>query len=197
MKKYDNWDQVEETSSFKTLVPSICGVKILSVENVEDKEYLKIEFDIVKSDNKDEFKGYFTDQYERFQKPDNKPWPNQGTLYRSYKESAISFFKSFITAVEKSNAGYRWDWNEKSLVGKFFVAVFGEEEYLDEEENEVKISVKVQEVRSAEAWKNGDIKIPALKKLKNRPETKTTKKEDNDSFYESSKQLASEEDLPF
>ena len=102
-----------------------------------------------------------------------------------------------LQPLKKSNAGYRWDWNEKSLVGKFFVAVFGEEEYLDEEENEVKISVKVQEVRSAEAWKNGDIKIPALKKLKNRPETKTTKKEDNDSFYESSKQLASEEDLPF
>ena len=100
-------------------------------------------------------------------------WSNQGTTYRSYKDSANRFFKAFITAIEKSNAksNYRWNWDEKSLIGKYFVAVFGEEEYEDQY-GEVKVSVKVQDIRSIPALRENAIEIPPLKKLKKKSETK-------------------------
>ena len=84
----------------------ICQIK--SVEDVEEKEYLKIKFDIV--DGK--YKGWFSEMAG----DDLDSWSNQGTTYRSYKENAARFFKAFITAIEKSNAksNYRWNWDEKT-----------------------------------------------------------------------------------
>ena len=52
-----------------------------------------------------------------------------GNFFRSYKESTIGFFKGFITAIEKSNPAYRWDWNEQGLKGKLIGIVLQEEEY--------------------------------------------------------------------
>ena len=55
MKKINDWENIKENSDFKRLEPGayICAIK--AVEDVSDKEYLKIYFDIVKGDNK----GYF------------------------------------------------------------------------------------------------------------------------------------------
>ena len=50
------------------------------------------------------------------------------------------------------------------MIGKNVMAVFGEEEYLDKEGN-VKIGTKLVEFRSLEAFKEGKIKVPELKKL--------------------------------
>ena len=83
---------------------------------------------------------------------------------RSYKTNALPFFKAFITAVEKTNQGYHWDWDEKKLIGKNVIAIFGEEEYLDNEGN-VKIATRVTEFRSIEAYNEGKLKAPELKKL--------------------------------
>ena len=44
------------------------------------------------------------------------------------------------------------------------MAVFGEEEYIDNDGN-IKTSVKLQEFRSIEAFKEGKIKVPELRKL--------------------------------
>lgn len=39
------------------------------------------------------------------------------------------YFKGFITAVEESNPGYKWNWDEKTLKGKKIGIVFRMEEY--------------------------------------------------------------------
>ena len=155
MRKINDWENVQEAGEFESIKPGIYPIKILRVEDVTDKEYLLVEFDIVQG----EFKGYFTKLAEQF--PEQ---PYRGVAYRSYKATATKFFKAFITAVEKSNKGYHWNWDEKLLIGKFAVAVFGEEEYLNDK-NELKVSTKCREIRSVEAYKNNDIKIPAIKRL--------------------------------
>ena len=38
----------------------------------------------------------------------------------------FDFSEAFITAIEKTNPGYKWDWDEKKLIGKNVIAVFGE-----------------------------------------------------------------------
>jgi len=189
MKKIENWNEVSETSGFKDLKVGAFVCKILKVEDLSDKEYIKVTFDIVEG----ELKNYFQEASDRLGK-----WLYAGQEIRSYKTNALPFFKAFITAIEKSNDGYKWNWNEQSLVGKKIVAVFGEEEYaaLD---GSIGVGIKVQEWRSAVALREGKIKLPTLKKLKGTATTTKTDNttEDNESFYESSKKLAAEEDLPF
>lgn len=158
MKQSNNWNEIEANEVVENVkvVPGIYHAQIKKVEDVEEKEYLKIYFDFVDG----ELKGEAARQEKAF-----GSYPNQFIIYKSYKETATKFFKAFITAIEKSNKNYVWNWNEQSLVGKYFVAVFGEEEYLTQE-NEVKVSCKCVEQRSIEAEKKGEIKVPELKKLK-------------------------------
>lgn len=162
MRRIDNWDEIKNTDevvSFDNLKPGAYVCKVLKVEDVESKEYLKIAFDISEGD----YKGYFKDLFDSDTKEDKK-WPNMGMLYRSYKKSAERFFASFITAVEKSNDGYRWNFDEQTLKGKTFVANFREEEYVNDQ-GELKVSLKVGEVRSIQALRDGNIKPLEIKKV--------------------------------
>jgi len=150
MRKIDNFENVEEVKNAPRLEPGpkICEVK--KVTDVEDREYLKIEFDIVEE-------GDFKDNFKRISNSIGA-WPNQGTLYRSYKQTALPYFKRFIVAVEKSNSDYKFNFDEQTLLGKKFVANFGIEEY--DNGNEVKEGLKVQEVRSIASLKEGKLDTP-------------------------------------
>lgn len=155
MKPIQNYNNVKENEGYKKLIAGAYVCRIINVIDHPDKEYLQILFDIISG----EFKGYFGELNKSF----GGEW--RGVIRRSYKDSALSFFKSFTVAIEKSNPGYLWDWNETKLLGKVCVIVFGEEEYLTSED-EIKTTVKAQEVRSIQALEEGKIVIPKIKKLK-------------------------------
>lgn len=153
MKPIKEYDLVNEAGEFRRLPAGIYGVKITEVIDNPEKEYLEIYCDITKG----EYANYFKTLRESGLRDTSRSC-------RSYKTSALPFFKAFITAVEKTNANYQWNWDEKTLVGKNVIAVFGEEEYLDKENN-VKIATTLVEFRSLEAYQAGRIKVPELKKL--------------------------------
>lgn len=153
MKPIKNYDLITEAGEYKRLPAGIYGVKITDVKDNPENEYLEVYCDIVKG----EYAGYFKSLVESGLKDTSRS-------FRSYKTNALPFFKAFITAVEKTNEGYKWDWDEKKLIGKNVIAVFGEEEYRDNEGN-IKVSTKVVEFRSLEAFQQGKIKVPELKKL--------------------------------
>ena len=159
INKPANWEEFDDSEIVSdNLKAGIYPAQIRKVVDVPDKEYLEIQFDLV---NDKRYANYFAKLKENLKVEE---WPNQGIYRASYKETATKFFKAFITAVQKSNQGYVWNWDYNSLIGKFMVAVFGEEEY--ETNGEVKVGIKIREIRSIEAYQKGDIKIPALKKLK-------------------------------
>lgn len=153
MKPIEGWDLINEAGEFKRLPPGIYGVKITSVKNNEQGQYFEITCDITKG----EYANYFKSQVDAGLKDSSK------TL-RSYKTAALPFFKAFITAVEKTNPGYQWDWDEQKLVGKNVIAVFGEEEY-KANDGSIKVATRVVEFRSLEAYQQGKITVPELKKL--------------------------------
>lgn len=173
MKKINDWENIKENSDFKRLEPGayICAIK--AVEDVSDKEYLKIYFDIVKGDNK----GYFQKLYDSDTRKDKK-WPIAGTLIRSYKEAALSMFKGFCTAVEKSNKNYKWNFDEKTLVKKYIGLIIADEEYLNTK-GQKRVRNYVASVRSLEAIEKGDFTIPALKEIDESKITETKKKEED------------------
>ena len=157
MRKINDWENVKEAEEFESLTPGGYIAKIMNIEDDVQKECLKISFDI--ADGK--FKDYYMNLYKTL-----NFWG--GTFYRSYKDSAKSFFKGFITAVENSNQGYRWDWNEQSLKGKKVGIVLREEDYIPEQgpnAGKVKTRLIVDQVHSIDKIRKGDFKIKEKKPL--------------------------------
>ena len=154
MKKIDNWENIEERKEFKNPTAGGYVCAVVKVEDVEDKEYLKIYYDIVEG----EFKGYYTNLKNEgvF-----KDYPN---FIASYKKTAESFFKGTITAFEKSNNGYKFNWDEKTLVKKKVGLVLFEEEY-QKANGSIGTSLKVDKAHSIQAIKDGDFKVPEKKLL--------------------------------
>lgn len=173
MQEIKDFDKVEEKKNFEPLKagPYVC--KILRAVDVSDKEYIRVEFDITYG----EHKGYFQALYDAAKANDNGKEPKwRGTLIRSYKQGALPFFKAFITAVEKSNNGYKWNWDEKTLNGKTVIANFREEEYVNMQ-NERAVIVKPFEFRSTEAYKEGKIETAPLLTLEKQKIPAPEKKE--------------------
>lgn len=153
-------ENVEEARDFEAPPAEGYICRITSVEDVVNKEYLRIEYDIAEGD----FKDYYSQLYK------NRGFWG-GSMIRSYKEKALPFFKSFITAVEKSNPGFHFDSDEKKLIGKLLGLVLAEEEYLSNS-GEVKTRLYADKPRSVEAIRTGDYKVP-LKKLLEQPPADT------------------------
>lgn len=161
MKRIENYENVQ-ASSGEFARPTAGGYicKIIDVEDVPlnkntgKGDYLHIEYDIADGD----FEGYYKEQNDRW----GGNW--NASFIRSYKEKAQGMFKHFINCVEQSNNGFVWDWNEKSLVGKFVGLVLGEEEY-ENKKGEIKTKLVVKGVKTPFEIKEGNFKIPPIKKL--------------------------------
>lgn len=146
-----NWDTVQD--EIRSPKPGGYAARITRVEDVDDKEYLRIEWEFADG----EFKGVNQEVYDAF-----GFWPL--AFVCSYKQKALRFFKGFKTAVECSNRSYVFNNDPQSLVGKYVGVVLGEEEYLSKK-GEVKTRLYVAEKRSGKAIREKDFKVPDLKKL--------------------------------
>jgi len=158
MKKFDNWDSVEEIGNSASKVLPAGGYvgKITAVTDVPEKEYLRIEWDI----SEGEFKGNGASCLER-----NGFLPSANRFVRSYKDSAIGFFKGFISSVEQSNPNFVWDFDERKLVGKTIGCVIGEEEYR-KQTGDIGTRLKVKRTLSADSIRAGKFKVPDKEVLK-------------------------------
>ena len=161
MKKLD-LKNVQEFTQFKNPVGGfICT--IVDVEDVPEKEYLRVYYDIAEalSDDQQEFVGMYTKRKQE------KGYDCPSTVV-SYKEQSLPFFKGFVTALENSNPNYKWDNDETKFIGLKIGFVLAEEEYEGKDKNgapKIKVRVYVAERHSVDAIKSGDFKVPELKKL--------------------------------
>lgn len=155
MKKIENFDSVTETGDNSRKSPPAGGYicTVFAVLDVPEKEYLKVEYDIAEGEYKDY--GLATLERAGF---------NPLKMVKSYKESAKGFFKRFISAIEKSNPGYVWNWDEATLVGKRFGAVLGEEEYR-KANGDIRTRLFVDREMPVSRIREGDFTVPELKKL--------------------------------
>lgn len=153
MKRLD-LNNVQEAGNFEKLCPGGYICRYTDVNDVSDKEYLYMEFDIAEG----RFKDYYKGMSDRF-----GFW--SGRCYRSYKEKALPMFKRMISAVQNSNPGYAWNYDERTLIGKLVGIVFGEEEYIGND-GTVKTRLYVSYETSVDDIKKGKFRTPALKQLK-------------------------------
>ena len=152
-----NWDAIEETDGFDNPRPGAYIAVITQVNDHEDKEYLKIEWDFAEG----AYKGNNRETYERA-----GFWPT--ALIRSYKPSALGFFKAFKTALENSNRSYVFQEDRlNDMVGRFVGIVLGEEGYTKKNGQDGR-RLYVAQTRSIEAIRKGDFTIPEFRVAKER-----------------------------
>ena len=156
-----NLQNVQEFTPFEKVEAGgyICG--IYAVEDVPEREYLKISYDIVEGEKK----GF----YSKLKK--EKGW-ELPLFIASYKETALPFFKGTITSIEKSNKGYKFDSDETKLVGKKIGLVLFEKERINNNGKKV-VDMRVDKAHSVDAIKSGDFEIPERETIADVVETKT------------------------
>lgn len=163
MKSID-WNNVSEISNGDNeKLPEggyIC--KITNVEDYPDKEYLKLEYEIVDG----QYKGWG-------EKTAHNGWWKLNFI-RSYKQTALGFFKHFLSALEKSNPGKFAVTNLKDdpnvLRGLFIGLVVGYEEYRNKE-GVVRERLYVADTVAGPDIRSGNYKTPEFRPLKDNANT--------------------------
>jgi hypothetical protein len=163
MQKPTNYDETQAfTGEFKTITPGghICKIVQANVSKTtnSDKEVLVILFDIIEGDCKDYYQEQFAKKYAT---NPNAKW--QGVYRQLTEGNSLKFFKGMLTAIENSNPGYQWNWDEKTLKGKLFGGVFGQEEF-QKQDGSIGLTTKCRFIRSVEQVRKG-VEVPEIKRL--------------------------------
>lgn len=165
LKKPVDWDTIvpAEYGGYETL--ELGGHEIVIKKAYEytgknGNTSLKIEVDIAGNDKQ---AGFYQKQFES-NSDMNKSWPNGACRYISLKDDqkCKELFKGFTTLIENSNPGYKWNFDETTLVGKKLCGVFGLEEF-EKQDGKVGMATKLVQLRSLDKLK--EVQIPKVKLL--------------------------------
>lgn len=115
------------------------------------KDTFKVSVDIASG----EFKDYFRKMYENDTRIDRK-WNNNAVRYLAFTGDNVAYFKGFLTVVENSNQGYKWDWDETKLKGKKVCGVFQYEQY-EKQDGTKGIKVRLTKFRSLDKLKEIEV----------------------------------------
>lgn len=166
MQKISDWDSVQAAGEFEPLEVGGHTCKILKAEATTTKsgrQAVRLYFDIVDGNQA----GYFRKMFDNDDRQDKK-WPMGGQYLQLTEGKSLPYFKGMLTSIEKSNSGYKWDWDEKKLAGKLFGGLFGREQY-EKRDGTIGWSVKCFQIRSTEGI--NDAPAPADKLMKPRNDT--------------------------
>ena len=195
----NNWNDVQEFADRPKLpLDAYVGkVKKVAVQSFGDSQQLCILFDIAEG----EYRGFFDREFKANTMQDKK-WKGVLRVWipkddgSEQDEWTKSVFKGFVTSFEKSNPGYKWDWNEASLVGKMFGVLFRNEEW--DYNGKTGWAVRPFRAISADRVREGDYTLPNDKPLKNKTESSYSdpyamQTSNNSGFAE----LEDDDELPF
>lgn len=160
MRKFSGYEEAK-TNEFENkerlqLGPHYCKIleaKIVQMKTQDGRhfEQLQLRIDIAEPD---EQAGFYNKKFQEDAKEDalNAKWKGfyNLTVPEDNSEKFIkNNFKTLTTSIEKSNPGYKWNWEENTLVGKIFCGVFGLEEFVNLEGNTITFT-RCRFVRSTE-----------------------------------------------
>lgn len=195
MKPFNNWNDVQATTERPKLPMGGYVCKILNAEVITTRsgsELLKVSFDIFDG----EYKDFYKNDY-RSQNSENKYWKGFISYFLPLEDGSEkdnwtkSKFKAFINAVEESNRGYHWDWNESGLKDKSIGMITRNEEW--EYEGKTGFRVKPYLFIEVERIKKGNYTLPNDKYLNgDAPAPATTNTINNSEDFS-----AIDDDLPF
>lgn len=136
MRKIDNWNEITPvTGGGEQLPPGVYKVGIVNAfagTTQAGKEKLVLALEVTEGD----YQGIFSRKFRaRKQYNEQAQWP---CLFHQVTEGdSVGRYKGLIMAVEASNPGYTWDFDETTLKGKEVGCVFREEEYIGQQDGKI------------------------------------------------------------
>ena len=132
IKRFNDYEQTKAYGNYEQLPKGgyVLQIKGVEVRTNDRGEYLFISADIYEGD----YMQYFTREYKNQQSEDKK-WhcnyllnipKDDGSEQDGWTKRK---FKTFTEALEDSNAGYHFDWDEQKFKGKLIGGLFNEREY--------------------------------------------------------------------
>lgn len=173
MRKPNNWESVQAFTDFPKLPLGAYVVKIQKAVVVQTGGYgdqLHVMFDIAEG----EYAGYYTRDWKANTRQD-KRWRGVLRIWLPTDDGTESdeltkrVLKGFVTSVEKSNAGYTFDWNEASLAGKLVGVLYRNEEW--DYNGQHGWAVRPFRAISVDSVREGSFTLPKDKPLKNSANT--------------------------
>lgn len=170
IKKWNDYDSVKGYGEFERLPKGGYVVKILgvSIEHYRDNETtLKLGCDVIEG----EYANYYINQYKNNTNEDKK-WScncfinipvDDGSERDGWTKRN---FRTAINALEESNPGFHWDWNETKLKGLIVGGLFNEREYIGNDGN-IHKSTNLARFCPVEKIRNGNYTLPKDKLLQN------------------------------
>ena len=169
IQRWHDYDTIKGYADFEQLPKGGYIVKILgvSVEHYRDNQTtLKLSCDIIEG----EYTNFYAQQYKNNSNED-KRWgcnlllnipTDDGTEQDGWSKKT---FRTAIDALEESNAGYRWNWNEQTLKGLIVGGLFNAREY-EGKDGSLKMSTNLARFCSTDKIRSGNYKLPPDKLLK-------------------------------
>ena len=161
MKSFNDYDKAkkEAQASAMTKFPAgayVCKIKDVRYDTTDYGDRIVLAFDIAEG----EYKDFFQKQFEANTSEDKK-WKGKTNIFvpkddGSEKDAYTKkSFASWTDSFEKSNNGYKWDWDENKWKNKLVGIVFGETgtniEGKDIVYTEARFAVAADVVRSGKA----------------------------------------------
>ena len=167
IKQFNDYATVQAYSDFPTLPKGGYVLKVMGVSQKTNSmgAYLQIGMDVAEG----EYKDFFTKQYTNDSRSEKK-WgcnfllslpKDDGSEKDGWTKRA---FKTFTTALEESNNGYHFDWDENKFKGLLIGGLFNEREY-EKNDGSIGKAVNLAKVCAAEKIRTGDYKLPDDKLL--------------------------------
>ena len=175
MKKYSDV-KAEKMSGGRETLPAggyVCQILSARVENSEWGETLVIAHDVCEG----EFKGIFKRDYDNNTREDKK-WrgtfrirlpKDDGSEQDAWKKRSLG---NFIWAIEESNPGYAWNWDEKTLKGKMLGILYRNKEWQMGERTGW--TTEAISADSVDDIRDGKFRTPKDKPLANKVESQQT-----------------------
>lgn len=191
MQPFKNYDNAKVIGEFETLPKGNYVCKVMGVEEKTSQRgntYYEISYDIAEG----EYKGFFAKDYKN-QKSENKKWRGVYMITQPNDNSPewlMNILKTFVAALEDSNANYHWDWDEKKWKNLLFGAKMRYEEYT--KDGKAKKALKMGGACPASKVRDGSAGLMKDKGLKGSSTSGSASTEEFMSIPD-----GEEEDLPF
>ena len=181
INKFNDYEQTQAYSDNVTLPRGGYICKIIGAKLIETNygQSVKVALDIAEGD----YAGYFQKKYDNNQNEDKK-WSCSYLLSVPKDDGSEKDgwtkrrFKTFTDALESSNDGYHFDWDERKFKGKLIGVVFNWRQY--DFNGTVGFSPNAATVTTVEKIRNGNFKIPNDKLLDNTPTTTHVQEDEGD-----------------
>ena len=167
INQFKDYAQTKAYGSFKALPKGGYVVKIkgATVKNNSVGQYVEVYADIAEG----EYAGYFTKDYEN-QQGEDKKWHCRFFLNVPKDDGSEKdgwtkrHFKTFTEALEESNPGYHFDWDESKFKGLLIGGLFNIRQY-KKNDGSIGESTDFAQVTSVDKIRSGDFSLPKDKLL--------------------------------